>query len=144
MIAADELLDTRTLVSRLDQECRRTLSEAAELAYFSHHESLEILHWWAVILRSPPTAMTELLRTHGLDLSLARQQIDMALSELSQVSTMPPAFSEKLVKLLLAAWSVVSIQNEKSLISSEALITAFFEKPELQRAALNNAPAFHS
>lgn len=124
-MTASPQTDIRSIVSRLDRDCRHLISEAADLAYSRSHNVLSIEHVLAALCAPGNAALLATLRLTNFDVGVARTQLGNVLNTYETGYGLPPAISERLITLLRDALVEVSLSTTPlDLVSIAGLMRA--------------------
>ncbi len=117
--------ELRLLVSKLDADGRYIVSTGADLAYRSKHEFLDIPHVLSVLVSQEDSLHVGKLESRGILPSKLKKEVRAYLEGFKASSGgIPPTFSEKLIRVLRAAWLEVSLKGEDAVITVSAILDA--------------------
>ncbi len=135
-------INLKSLVSRLDDVCRRTLEAAAGLCLSRTNYNVEIEHWLAKLLEANDTDLGILFRHFGVDPSRVATDLTKALDRLKTGNARPPALSPDLVSLAREAWVLGSIEYGTQQTRSAHILAALLSDESLSRLAADMSNEF--
>ncbi len=135
--------ELRSLVERLDPFCKQLVSSGAERAYRDGHAALDIEHVLASLFAAGESVVLERLVAAGLDLLVARKQMDRLLATAKLSGGLPPALSSRLVGVLRDAWMMVSLNNRGDSVDVDTLMAAIGADTALYAQLCDAAPSLH-
>src|SRR5690606_19741672 len=124
-------INLKSLVSRLDEVCRRTLEGAAGLCLSRSNYNVEIEHWLAKLLDGGQTDLTGIFRHYGVDTSRLNADLTRSLDRLKTGNARSPALSPDLVSLAREAWVLGSIEFGAQQTRSGYLLAALLSDDNL-------------
>ncbi|MFM7632804.1 MAG: AAA family ATPase, partial [Betaproteobacteria bacterium] len=133
--------ELRTLIQRLDHECRAAIERAAELCAQQTHFSVDPEHLLIELLRDKDSALNRLLTHFDVSGTHAQSQLQDALNKLKRGNGRTPVLSEHLPRLLESAWVITSVQLGESRIDAGCLLLAALESDTLRGMLLESAPS---
>lgn len=118
--------DIRSMVSKLDTNCRKIVSDAADLAYRSTHAVLDVEHVLFIFCNAsePDEPLLRKLKASGLDVAAVRKEMNQQLASIKKGDGLPPALSDRLVQVLRDAWFEASLVSPPIAVSVEILLRA--------------------
>ncbi|MDM0029794.1 AAA family ATPase [Variovorax saccharolyticus] len=134
-------LDIRAVVSRLDADCKRLLTEAANLAYEREHEVLDIEHVMVTLCASDQPEFLALAPAAGLDLAALRAQLNGQLATFRASRGLPPNFADRLVTVLRDAWLAQSLDDSGAPVTIAILLGAMADNADLMARLGAEVPA---
>ena len=135
-------VDLKSLVSKLNDVCRRTLEGAAGLTLSRTHYNIEIEHWLLKLLEVPNTDLTVLLRQYDIEQSRLVGDLTRVLDRLKTGNSRPPALSPHVVSLGREAWVLASLQYGAPRVRSGHLLAALVLDDSLAPLAREASPEF--
>ncbi|MFM7227757.1 MAG: AAA family ATPase [Betaproteobacteria bacterium] len=133
--------ELRTLIQRLDHECRAAIERAAELCAQQTHFSVDPEHLLIELLRDKDSALNRLLTHFDVSGTHAQSQLQDVLNKLKRGNGRTPVLSEHLPRLLESAWVIASVQLGESRIDAGCLLLAALESDTLRGMLLESAPS---
>ncbi len=133
-------IDIRTLLGRLNPECRRAMSQAAELCVRRTHFNVEPEHLLRCLLEPQAPDLGLLLRDYGLAPERLLAQIDHALEGFKRGNARTPALSPQLGPWLQEAWLMSSMLLGGQQIRSGTMMLALLEVDSLRGSLVDSAP----
>jgi len=135
-------VDIKRLIDKLNGACRSSLEDAAGIcAEYGQHE-ISVEHFVLGLLKDPRAEIVLTLRHIGLNPDQLREALSVDVGRMSSDSGTQMEFSQLLFDLIQDAWLVASVDLDKVLIGSGAVLLAlvqrarffaFGEWPELLR-----------
>jgi type VI secretion system protein VasG len=133
-------IDTRTLLTKLNPECKRALERAAELCVQQTHYNVEIEHFFFLLLDSNVPDWKSLLSHFGIQPDAIAQQLQQAMDHFKRGNARTPALSPHLAPLLQEAWLLSSMLLGEQRIRSGTVLLAALEVDALRGVLLESAP----
>jgi type VI secretion system protein VasG len=128
-------LDLKSLVSRLDDHCRRALEAAAGLTLSRSNYNVEVEHWLLKLIDGTETDIPLLLRHFEIEQGAFEAALIRMLDSLRTGNARAPSLSPDLVTLMEQAWLLASIEHRAQAIRSGHLLWALLTEPSLARRA---------
>ncbi|MFE0752563.1 type VI secretion system ATPase TssH [Inquilinus sp. NPDC058860] len=117
-------IDLKSLIGRLNPECRRALEEAAGLTLSRSHFNVEIEHWLLKLLEDARGDIGLCLAHYEIDAGRVAADLTRALDRLKTGNVHPPALSPSLISLGREAWLLASLEYGEPQIRSGHLLAA--------------------
>lgn len=117
-------VNLKSLISRLNDVCRRTLEGAAGLCLSRTNYNVEIEHWLVKLLEEPNTDMEAILKQYDVDMTRLTADLSRALDRLKTGNARPPALSPNVIDLAREAWVLASVEHGEPLTRSSHLLCA--------------------
>jgi type VI secretion system protein VasG len=133
-------IDTRTLLSKLNPECKRALERAAELCVQQTHYNVEVEHFFFTLLDGDAPDWTALLTEFAIQPSAIALQLQQAMDHFKRGNSRTPALSPHLAPLLQEAWLLSSMLLGEQRIRSGTVLLAALEVDALRGVLLDSAP----
>ncbi|MBX3654080.1 MAG: type VI secretion system ATPase TssH [Ramlibacter sp.] len=133
-------IDIRTLLSRLNPECKRALERAAELCVQQTHYNVDIEHLLFKLLDAPAPDIALLLPVYELKLDVVQGQLQESMDRFKRGNGRTPSFSPNLAPLLQEAWLLSSMLLGEQQVRSGTLLLALLEVDSLRGLLLESAP----
>jgi len=135
-------LNLKSLISRLNDTCRRELESAAGLCLSRTNYNVEIEHWLMRLLEPADTDMSAIFKHFGVDHTRLSAGITRTLDRLQTGNARPPALSPDVVDLVRESWMLASIEFGASAVRTGHVIAAMLSNETLMRAAYACSPEF--
>ncbi|MDA1012995.1 MAG: type VI secretion system ATPase TssH [Planctomycetota bacterium] len=135
-------VNLKSLVSKLNDPCRRTLEGAAGLCLSRTNYNVEIEHWLIKLLEESGTDLAPILKAFGIDHSRLVADLTRALDRLKTGNSRPPALSPDLVSLAREAWVLASIEFSAPLTRTGYVLAALLSDESLGRIARASSAEF--
>ena len=103
-------IDLRTLLAKLNAECRRALEQAAELCVRHTNYNVEIEHLLLKLIELPAPDLDVILRHYDVKSESLAAQLTQAIERFKRGNGRTPAMSPHFITLLQEAWLVASMQ----------------------------------
>jgi type VI secretion system protein VasG len=133
--------DIRTLLSRLNPECKRAMGAAAELCVKHTHFNVEVEHFLVALLDGGAPDLALLLAHFGVDADTVRTQAQAGLDGFKRGNGRTPAMSPNFVALFKEAWTGGSMLLGAQQIRSGTVLLALLEHDSLRGMLIETAPA---
>ncbi len=117
-------VDLKSLVGRLNDQCRRSLEAAAGLTLSRSNFNVEIEHWLLKLLEASDSDLVALLRNYDVEPSRLAADLTRTLDRLKTGNTRAPALSPHVVSLMREAWTLASLDYGSARVRSGHLLTA--------------------
>jgi type VI secretion system protein VasG len=134
-------IDTRTLLSKLNPDCKRALERAAELCVQQTHYNVEIEHFFLMLLEGGLPDLKRLLPQFAVQPDAIVQQLQQAIDHFKRGNARTPALSPHLAPLLQEAWLLSSMLLGEQHIRSGTVLLAALEVDVLRGVLLESAPS---
>ena len=128
-------IDLKSLISRLDEHCRRALEAAAGLTLSRTHYNVEIEHWLLKLADGTDTDFAAIFRQYDVDHGRFLIDLNKGLDKLKTGNSRAPALSPEIVDLGKQAWLLASVEFSLSRIRSGHLLWALLADETLARRA---------
>ena len=128
-------VDLKSLVGRLNEECRRALEAAAGLTLSRTHYNVEIEHWLLKLIDPADGDIAAIFRHYEVDQSRFRIDLNRALDRLKTGNARAPTLSPELVALAREAWLFASLEHDLAQVRSGHILWAFLADEALARRA---------
>lgn len=116
-------IELPTLISKLNQQSKLALEQAASLCIERQHPEVTIEHYLDVLLDNPLSDVREVLKLSNIDFELIKQTIAGRYERGQSLDTYP-AFSPLLVELLQEAWLLSTTELDQRELRSGAIFLA--------------------
>ena len=133
--------DIRTLLSRLNPECKRAMGAAAELCVKHTHFNVEVEHFLVALLDGGAPDLALLLGHFGVGADTVRTQAQAGLDSFKRGNSRTPAMSPNFIALFKEAWMSGSMLLGAQQIRSGTVLLALLEHDSLRGMLIETAPA---
>jgi type VI secretion system protein VasG len=133
--------DIRTLLSRLNPECKRAMGAAAELCVKHTHFNVEVEHFLVALLDAGAPDLARLLAHFEVNADTVRTQAQAGLDGFKRGNGRTPAMSPNFVALFKEAWTGGSMLLGAQQIRSGTVLLALLEHDSLRGMLIETAPA---
>ncbi|MGD9615001.1 MAG: type VI secretion system ATPase TssH [Alphaproteobacteria bacterium] len=126
-------IDLKSLVSRLNEPCRRALEAAAGLTLSRTHYNVEIEHWLTKLLDVADGDLPLLIRHYEIDEARLRVDLNRAMDRMKTGNARAPGLSPDLVECAKQAWLFASLEHGAAQLRSGHLLWALLADEVLAR-----------
>ncbi|MBI2771771.1 MAG: type VI secretion system ATPase TssH [Burkholderiales bacterium] len=133
-------IDIRTLLGRLNPECKRALERAAELCVQQTHYNVDIEHLLYKLLEAPAPDVALILAEFDIKSEVMLAQVQEAMDRFKRGNGRTPAFSPNLAPLFQEAWLLSSMVLGEQQIRSGTMLLALLEVDSLRGLLIESAP----
>lgn len=116
-------IELPTLISKLNQQSKLALEQAASLCIERQHPEVTLEHYFDVLLDNPLSDIRVILKQANIDFENVRQAIVSSYTREHVLDTYP-AFSPLLVELLQEAWLLSTTELDQNELRSGAIFLA--------------------
>ncbi|QGZ64852.1 type VI secretion system ATPase TssH [Paraburkholderia acidisoli] len=134
-------IDIRTLLSRLNPECKHAMEQAAQLCVRQTNYNVDVEHLLLTLLESDAPDLQAILAHFGLKPQTLTTQLQKAVDAFKRGNGRTPALSPNLSPLFQEAWLLSSMLLGEQQIRSGTLVLALLEVDSLRGMLLDSAPA---
>ncbi|MGJ9416298.1 type VI secretion system ATPase TssH [Massilia sp. CMS3.1] len=134
-------IDIRTLLARLNPECKRAMGVAAELCVKQTHFNVEVEHFLVALLDAGAPDLMLLLAQFEVSPEAVRTQVQGCLDGFKRGNGRTPAMSPNFVALFQEAWLSSSMLLGTQQIRSGTVLLALLEQDRLRGMLIETAPA---
>jgi type VI secretion system protein VasG len=134
-------IDIRTLLSRLNPECKRAMAQAAELCVQHTHYNVEIEHLLRVLLEGPAPDVRQVLARFSVDAATVGTQLQQGMDRFKRGNGRTPALSPHFAPLFQEAWLLSAMLLGQQQVRSGTVLLALLEVDSLRGLLLEIAPA---
>jgi type VI secretion system protein VasG len=134
-------IDLRTLLGRLNPECRRAMTQAAELCVQQTHFSVEVEHLLLRLLDPLTPDLASILPEFRVDPSVVQGQLQQRIDRFKRGDGRMPALSPHLGPLFQEAWLISAMMLGVQQIRSGTVLLALLEVDSLRGLMLDMAPS---
>ncbi|MBH9578869.1 type VI secretion system ATPase TssH [Inhella proteolytica] len=132
----------KTLISKLNDSCRRAAERAASLTLSRGHFEVDIEHLLLALLEQPKSDLSLLARRYEVSSSALQHDLERELAHIKSGNTRTPVFGARLPLLLEHAWLIASLDSAQARIRSGHLLLALLSEPSLAQLAQRVSPLF--
>ncbi|MGD9228921.1 MAG: AAA family ATPase, partial [Desulfobacterales bacterium] len=118
-------VDIKSLLSRLNPYCTRSLEAAAGLCVSRTHYEVAVEHMLAKLLEDPQADIPLILRHFDIDSGRVQKAVEQSLEEFKTGNAAKPVFSPLLMEWFQEAWLLASVDLNENRLRSGALMLAF-------------------
>jgi type VI secretion system protein VasG len=133
-------LETRTLIGKLNQTCRKALEGAAELCVAQTHFNVEIEHLLIKLLDVADGDFARILSQYDIEADGVRRDLMAALDRMKRGNARTPALSPDIMTLLQEAWVIASLEMSDQTIRSGTVLAALAGQEGLRGIVLESCP----
>ena len=134
-------IDIRTLLGRLNPECKRAMTQAAERCVRQTHFNVEIEHLLSCLLDPLAPDLGLVLEQHGLKLETVQAQLQTAQEGFKRGNGRTPALSPHFAPWFQEAWLMSSMLLGEQQVRSGTLLLALLEVDSLRGVLIDSAPS---
>lgn len=134
-------IDIRTLLGRLDPECRHAMEQAAQLCVRQTHYSVDVEHLLLQLLEGGATDLHAILAHFDLSPEQVVAQLQKAIDGFKRGNGRTPALSPSFSPLFQEAWLLSSMLLGEQQVRAGTLLLALLEVESLRGMLLDSAPA---
>jgi len=134
-------IDIRTLLSKLNLECKRAMTQAAEFCVQQTHFNVEVEHLLSRLLEPLSGDWELILDSHQIKPEAVLEQLQQAMDRFKRGNARTPALSPHLSPLFQEAWLLSSMLLGQQQIRSGTVLMALLEVDSLRGLLLEMAPA---
>lgn len=133
-------LQLKSLISKLNDTCTRTLEAAAGLCLSRTHYNVEVEHWLLKIIEGSKTDVHAICAAFSIDLSRLEADLTKACDRLKSGNSSQPVLSQHIVDLAREAWLLGSINYEAPRTRTGHLVMALLSDSSLGQIARGLSP----
>jgi len=133
-------IDIRTLLARLNPECKRALERSAELCVQQTHYNVDVEHLLFKLLEGPAPDIALILPQFDIKADTLMNQLQEAMDRFKRGNGRTPSFSPNLAPLFQEAWLLSSMLLGEQQVRSGTLLLALLEVDSLRGLLLESAP----
>jgi type VI secretion system protein VasG len=133
-------IDIRTLLGRLNPECKRAMGVAAELCVAQTHFNVEVEHFLVALVDAGAPDLLLLLKQFDVDAAAVRNQVQACLDGFKRGNGRTPAMSPNFKALFQEAWLTSSMLLGSQQIRSGTVLLALLEQDSLRGMLIETAP----
>ncbi len=129
-------IDLKSLVGKLNENCRTALEGAAGLCMARTHYNVEIEHWLLKLLELRDSDICAVLEKFEIDIGALTQGLNRELDRIKAGNSRSPALSPSIVDLAKNAWMLASVEYGHSQATSAHILAALMLDENLRRATV--------
>jgi type VI secretion system protein VasG len=133
----------KSLIGKLNDQARSALESAAGLCLSRTHYDIEVEHFLMKLLDSPDNDFASIARHFEVDKSRLSSELTRSLDKLKSGNARTPAISPTILKMLVSAWTIGSIDFGAGQIRTGFTILALVSDDELRRLVRETSREFH-
>ena len=133
-------IDIRTLLLKLNPECKRAMGEAAELCVRQTQFNVELEHLLFALLQAPAPDFGVILRRFGVSDSAVTAQLQQSMDGYKRGNGRTPALSAHFIALFQQAWTLGSLLLGAQQVRSGTILLAMLEVDSLRGMLIDSAP----
>ncbi len=126
-------IDLKSLVVKLNEQCRNALEGAAGLCLARTHYNVEIEHWLLKLLEIPDSDISVVLEKFDINIGNLVRHLNRELDAIKAGNSRAPALSPTIVDLAKNAWILASVEYGHSKITSAHILAALLLDEGLRR-----------
>ena len=126
-------VNLKSLISKLNHQTRSTLEAAAGLCLSRTHYDIEVEHYLLKLLDSSDGDFAQITRHFEVNTSRLTAELNRALDNFKSGNARTPAISPSVVKMLMQAWDLGSIDFDSREIRTGFTVLALASNDELSR-----------
>lgn len=121
----------KSLVSKLNDTCRRNLEGAAGLCLSRTNYNVEVEHWLLKLGEVSDGDLAAIYRHFEIDASRVTRELTQSIDRLKTGNARPPALSPTVVNLIREAWMAATVEFGASVVRSGHLLYALMASESL-------------
>jgi len=133
-------IDIRTLLAKLNPECKQALEKAAELCVQQTHYNVEVEHLFLKLLEAGAPDAALIFPEYGIKFEEVTAQLQDAIDRFKRGNGRTPALSPHLAPLFQEAWLLSSMLLGEQQVRSGTLLLAALEVDSLRGSLIESAP----
>ena len=132
----------KTLISKLNDNCRRAAERAASICMAKSHFEVDLEHLFLAFLEQPRSDFYLLCQRCDVSPTALVRDLESEFTRFKNGNTRTPVFSANLPTLLEHAWLIASLDAHHNRIRSSHLLLALLTEPSLSQLALRGSKLF--
>jgi type VI secretion system protein VasG len=132
--------DIRTLLGKLNPECKLALQRAAELCVQQTHYNVEVEHLLFQLIEAQAPDISVILEEYNLKPDLIQLQLQDTLDRFKRGNGRTPALSPNIGPLVQQAWVLSTKVLDEQQVRSGSLLLAMLEVDDVRTALIESAP----
>ena len=134
-------IDIRTLLNRLNPECKHAMEQAAQLCVRQTHYNVDVEHLLLTLLELDAPDLHAILAHFQIKPDTLIAQLQKSVDQFKRGNGRTPALSPNFSSLFQEAWLLSSMLLAEQQIRSGTLLLALLEVDSLRGLLLDSAPA---
>ena len=134
-------IDIRTLLGKLNPECKRAMTQAAELCVRQTHYNVEVEHLLSCLLDPPTPDLAILLGQYDIGTETVQTRLQQVQEGFKRGNGRTPALSPHFASWFQEAWLISSMLLGEQQVRSGTLLLALLELESLRGVLIDSAPA---
>ncbi|WP_168790068.1 type VI secretion system ATPase TssH [Paraburkholderia aromaticivorans] len=134
-------IDIRTLLSRLNPECKHAMEQAAQACVRQTHYNVDVEHLLLTLLEADAPDLHAILAHFQIKPDTLIAQLQKSIDQFKRGNGRTPALSPNFSSLFQEAWLLSSMLLAEQQIRSGTLVLALLEVDSLRGLLLESAPA---
>ena len=135
-------VDLKSLVTKLNDPCRKALEAAAGLTMSRTNYNVEIEHWLLKILDVPDNDIAKIMGKYEADVGRLSADLNRAIDRFKTGNGRPPALAPQIVKLASEAYLFASVNKSSPQVRSGHILVAMLTDETMAIAARNASSQF--
>lgn len=127
-------IDLKSLVGKLNEQCRTALEGAAGLCMARTHYNVEIEHWLLKLLETADSDISAILDKFEINPGQFVADLNKELDKIKSGNTRAPALSPTVVDLAKNAWMLASVEYGHPQATSAHILAALMMDENLRRS----------
>jgi type VI secretion system protein VasG len=133
-------IDIRTLLAKLNPECKRAMTAAAEVCVKHTHFNVDVEHFLLQLLEGPAPDLARAFERFSVDRAAVTTQLQKAIDGFKRGNGRTPALSPHFVPLFQEAWLLSSMLLGLQQVRSGTILLALLEVEALRGMLIESAP----
>lgn len=129
----------KTLISKLNDTCRRAAERAAGLCMARGNYEVDLEHLLLALLENEGCDLSRILHRCAVSASGVERELNTEIDRFKTGNTRTPVFSAHIPRLFEQAWLIASLDARLPRIRSGHLLLALLTAPELAQLARGGA-----
>ncbi|MBC5764498.1 type VI secretion system ATPase TssH [Ramlibacter albus] len=134
-------IDIRTLLAKLNAECKRAMTLAAELCVKQTHFNVDLEHFLTPLFEAPAPDIKQVLERFAIDPAKVTTQLQQSMERFKRGNGRTPALSPSFVPMFQEAWLLSSMLLGQQQVRSGTILLALLEVDSLRGLLMDTAPA---
>lgn len=135
-------INLKTLISKLDDTCRKAAERAANLCMARGNYEVDLEHLFLALLEQPQSDFALIARRSGVAPDALQRDLDTEIARFKTGNSRTPVFSRHIPALFEHAWLIASLDSETSRIRSGHLLLALLADADLSQLAYRGSKLF--
>jgi type VI secretion system protein VasG len=126
-------VNLKSLIGKLNPNTRSAVEDAAKLAMSRTNYYIEVEHFLRLLMDGTDNDFAYISNHYGLNASRLTQEVDASIDRLKRGNARTPGIGESVLKMLIEAWTIGSIEFNAGQIRTGFCILALLSNDELSR-----------